>query len=101
MRRSRARLVLLPPSVIAFVAVALLAIALQGATVPHTHEASGLYNFDHDLTIFAALGGGAPLPGTSAALPIDPTVTPLAARDESATDSAPRHHPASRAPPVR
>jgi len=40
--------------------VAVAAMILLGAAVPHTHTgAAGLYNQEHDLTLYAASGGAA------------------------------------------
>ena len=56
---------------LAFVLILLLAatgMVLQSGSLPHLHAArdSGLYNQEHDLTLLAARGSGAPLPSAPA-----------------------------------
>jgi hypothetical protein len=59
-RESNARL----PYVAGLILLGLLGLLAQGACVPHTHTGIGvgLYNAEHDLTLFAVGGTVAPLP---------------------------------------
>jgi hypothetical protein len=69
--------------------VALAALLLQGATVPHTHAgvSPGLYNQDHDLALLATLHGAAILHDTQPA--------PLVMADGSVPAPPSRRRPAS------
>jgi hypothetical protein len=82
--------------------VALAALALQGASVPHTHAgvSPGLYNQDHDLALLATLHGAAVLHGTQVALLVLAAVTSLAPPSSGALASSPRSSADSRAPPL-
>lgn len=83
-----------------FVAVAMLLV--QGASVPHTHaDAPGLYNQEHDLTLYAVSSAAAALPDAAPALCV---VVVLAAPGLVAVcrpDSPARAHADPRAPPAR
>ena len=63
---SRCRRELSPwaPSIAAVLLLVLTALILQGACLPHTHGGVGLYNQEHDLTLYAASGTIGPLPVT-------------------------------------
>jgi len=54
------------PSISALLLLVLTALILQGACLPHTHSGVGvgLYNQEHDLTLYAASGTIGPLPVT-------------------------------------
>jgi len=52
------------PSIAAVLLLVLVALILQGASLPHTHTGVGLYNQEHDLTLYAASGTIGPLPVT-------------------------------------
>ena len=73
MKRAASRLTL-------FVLVALAAtgMVLQTGSVPHAHAADGgLYNQEHNLTLFAGLAGHTILADASPTLAIDAVSTPL------------------------
>jgi hypothetical protein len=83
------------------VLVALAALLLQGATVPHTHPvvSPGLYNQDHDLALLATLHGAAVLHDTQPA-PLVLAAGSAPAGPSRATPAAPPRSTAdSRAPP--
>jgi hypothetical protein len=52
------------PKIAALIVLVLVALAAQGACVPHTHtgQGVGLFNQEHDLTLLATTGMAAPLP---------------------------------------
>jgi hypothetical protein len=54
------------PPITTLLLLVLTALVLQGACLPHTHNSAGvgLYNQEHDLTLYAASGAVAPLPVT-------------------------------------
>ena len=92
MRSSLARLALL---------VGLLALLVQGGSLPHQHLAaeSGLFNHDHDLSTLATVAG--------ALLPLGPDPTPTwislappATRVPIPHALAPHRHAGPRAPPL-
>jgi hypothetical protein len=85
----------------AFLLVALAALLLQGATVPHTHAgvSPGLYNQDHDLALLATLHGAAILHDTEfvpLVLAAGSAPAPLSRRTPA---SPPQSTADSRAPP--
>jgi hypothetical protein len=86
-------------AVLAFAAGAML---LQHASLPHVHSTSapGLYNSDHDLTLLATLGGGAPMPDRSPAVSPLPDVAAVAAADLARPAASPLRYSAPRAPPL-
>jgi hypothetical protein len=88
-------------AVFAAATLALLALVVQGGTVPHLHDAPGvgLYNHDHDLTALATSSGAAPIPdapGVPLALVLVAALLLIAPRPLK----APRSVADSRAPPV-
>jgi hypothetical protein len=82
--------------------LALGALLLQGATVPHTHAGvgPGLYNQDHDLALMATLHGAAVLYDPQPAPLVLSVVTGLAPAANHPPASAPRSTTDSRAPPL-
>ena len=85
------------------VALAVTAVVLSAATIPHTHVTAkpGLYNQEHDLAYLAALGGVAPpVQAVSAMAPVLAVAHALAAAALSLVTRVGRH-PDSRAPPLR
>jgi hypothetical protein len=82
--------------------VALAALLLQGATVPHTHAgvSPGLYNQEHDLALLATLHGAAVLHDTQPTPLVLVAVTALAPPASGARASSPRSSVDSRAPPL-
>ncbi len=82
-----------------FVAVAVLLV--QGASVPHTHaDAPGLYNQEHDLTLYA-VSSAAALPDAAPALFVVVVLAAPALVAVSRPDSPARAHADPRAPPAR
>jgi hypothetical protein len=81
--------------------LALLAMLLQGGSVPHLHLASqpGLYNHDHDLGNLAT-GGSGIVPDVPAAVLFVAVVLLLAVSRLAPPASAPIAHADSRAPPL-
>ncbi len=64
MRRQRREPRAAAASITALLLLVLTALVLQGACLPHTHSGvgGGLYNQEHDLTLYAASGAIGPLP---------------------------------------
>jgi hypothetical protein len=85
---------------VALLTLALLGLILQGGSLAHQHQQSqpGLFNYDHDLSTLATVGGGlvpAPpdlVPGLIA-LTLPPSAT------VAVPGLAPRRHAYPRAPP--
>ncbi|MGH7308264.1 MAG: hypothetical protein ACREK6_06180 [Candidatus Rokuibacteriota bacterium] len=85
------------------VTLAVIAVVLTAASVPHTHVTvkPGLYNQEHDLSYLAALGGVAPLEqAVSAAAPVLVVTDGFGAADPALVSRVGRH-PDPRAPPLR
>lgn len=82
--------------------IALAALLLQGATVPHTHAgvSPGLYNQEHDLALLATLHGAAVLHDTQPAPLVLTAVTALTPAATGAPGSSPRSSVDGRAPPL-
>jgi hypothetical protein len=82
-------------------ALALVAVVLEGASLPHVHDEPGWHNLEHDLGSLVALAA-AGVPAAVAAAPVPLTtghaVQPPAPRGPR---SAPWLHRAPRAPPAR
>jgi hypothetical protein len=81
--------------------LAVVALLLTGASLPHTHAAAahGIWNADHDLTLMATFGTHACQPD---AIPVIGIAIVLAAMISLATTplaAAPRRRSDSRAPP--
>lgn len=76
------------------------ALLLQGGSLPHLHDRPGVYNHDHDLTLLATLGGGAPLPDGAPPISFLPAIAaepgPVLARPAA----SPLRYSAPRAPPL-
>ena len=101
MRPRRVRVVDHPLSLALF-CLALVACALAGASLPHTHDPGrpGVYNQEHDLGYFATFGGGGLVPDAPSAAPL---VVLVALAPVSLPVAAPvlaRRHADFRAPPL-
>jgi len=84
----------------ALLLVAVAAMLLQGAAVPHTHAgASGVYNQEHDLTLYVVTGGVALVDAVSA-LFVDAELTAASSVAVPRPPSLPRAHADCRAPPA-
>lgn len=84
----------------ALLLVALVAMVAQGATLPHTHaDAPGLYNQEHDLTLYAVTGG-AVLVDVAPPLFVDVVLTALSFVAVPRPPSLSRAHGDCRAPPA-
>jgi|SRR5690349_14508277 len=83
--------------------VAIAAVLVQGAIVPHTHAGvgPGLYNQDHDLALLATLHGAAVLLDAQPAPFVFAALTALVPPVSPALDSTARSAADSRAPPAR
>ncbi len=81
--------------------LAVAAVLLQGAGLPHTHATStpGLYNQDHDLVLLATLHGAAVVAEASPAPLVFDLVAAIAAAATRPPASAARSTSHSRAPP--
>ncbi len=81
--------------------LALAALILSGATVPHTHEGAepGLHNQEHDFGLLAASGSIALLV-VVLALPLLAVTASVVVRDLAWAPPAHPRHAASRAPPA-
>jgi hypothetical protein len=81
--------------------VAVVALLLAGASLPHTHAGStaGIWNADHDLTLMAAFGTHAcqldAMPALGLAIVLSAAISLATAH----VAAAPRRLSASRAPP--
>jgi hypothetical protein len=88
------------PAILALFLFAAAAMTLLGAAVPHTHAgASGLYNQEHDLTLYA-IAGGAALVEVAPALFVDAVLTAVPFVAVPRPHSVARAHADSRAPPA-
>jgi hypothetical protein len=89
-------------SILGLLAVAVLALVLETASVPHGHLGvnAGLWNQEHDLATLAALGSGAPLPDRAAAPPFVLVASAPRPAPAAVPAPAPRAHADPRAPPV-
>jgi hypothetical protein len=87
------------------VALAVLALCVQGATLPHAHGHGagppGFFNHDHDLTLLAALGIGGTLPAVAVLLPFAAVIGAIGLGLQPTPPAPPRRRPSSRAPPAR
>lgn len=84
----------------ALLLVALVAMVAQGAALPHTHAgASGLYNQEHDLTLYA-VSGGAALAEAAPVLFVDVVLTAVSFVAVPRPPSVSRAHGDCRAPPT-
>jgi hypothetical protein len=79
--------------------VALGALLLQGAGLPHTHAGIGLYNQEHDLTLLATLHGAAVLQHVEPAPLVVPIVVTLVLPGDRQPVSTSHSTADSRAPP--
>lgn len=83
------------------VILALAALVLEGASLPHRHSASGWHNQEHDLGLFVALAAA----GVPAAAPTVPVLLIPSGRiglpAVSPPLAVPWRHQAPRAPPAR
>jgi hypothetical protein len=95
----------LPAAIILVVALALLGLCLQGASLPHAHGhsggAPGFFNHDHDLTLLATLGIGGTLPGAAVLLPFAAVIGAIGLGLQPTPPAPPGRRPSSRAPPAR
>jgi len=82
--------------------LALVALLLAGASVPHLHAGSesGLWNHDHDLTLMAALGNHACQPDAMPVLGLVPALAATIALLTTRHAGAPLRPSAPRAPPL-
>jgi hypothetical protein len=80
----------------------LLAFVLAGASVPHLHTATGpgLWNYDHDLTLMAAVGTYAGQPDAMPALDLVPAPAAVFAPPVADHTAASLRPSAPRAPPL-
>jgi hypothetical protein len=91
----------LPRLRLAALALALLGLILQDASLAHQHRPSqpGFFNYDHDLGNLAAVGGG-PVPEGLDVVPGIVPFTPGPAASPTAHPPAPRRPGHPRAPPL-
>ena len=83
----------------ALLLVAAAAMMFLGAAIPHTHAgAAGLYNQEHDLTLYAVAGGAA-LVESAPALFVDAVLTAIPAAAVSRPPAVARAQARGRAPP--
>ena len=84
----------------ALLLVAAAAMILLGAAVPHTHAgAHGVYNQEHDLTLYA-VSAGAALVERASTLVVDVVLTAVSVVAVPRAPALARAHGASRAPPA-
>ena len=92
------------PSVVALVLFALAsgALLLQNGSLAHVHSVGkpGFYNHDHDLTLLATFGVGAPVPDGAPLVSWLPDVAAIPAVALSHPAASPLRYSASRAPPL-
>ena len=86
----------------ALLLVAVAAVVLQGASIPHTHAGigAGLYNQDHDRSLLATLHGAATLAAAQPAVVRLAVVTAVTPAATTPIDSTALPCAASRAPPL-
>jgi hypothetical protein len=82
--------------------LAVAALVLSTGSVPHAHVAPevGLWNHEHDLSVLAALGLGAPLPDPPLALACVVAVTSVLLAACTLPTAIHRRQSDSRAPPL-
>lgn len=97
-RCSRRRLL-----VAAVFAVAVVALFLQAAGLPHAHAGTepAFFNHDHDLTLLATLGLGATLPDAAVTITSAVVIGAVGLGLQTTPPAPPRRRPSSRAPPAR
>ena len=102
MRMSRARIARPTSLLLSLLLLAVAALLLQGASLPHTHAGggAGVYNQDHDLTLLATLHGAAVLAESPPAPLVFVLVVTLVALAIGTPASAARPTFACRAPPL-
>lgn len=84
----------------ALLLIAVAAMILQGAAVPHTHAgASGIYDQEHDLTLYVVTGGAA-LVEAPPVLFVDTVLTAVSFVAVPRPPSLARAHADCRAPPA-
>lgn len=86
------------PVVLLVLAVA--AMVLQGASLPHRHDGAGYHNQEHDLSYLATLGSVAPLAANAIALAFDTVGEPTLGFIQVARPVGARRAADSRAPPL-
>jgi len=84
------------------VLLALVAVGIEGATLPHAHRsaAPGLFNEEHDLTNLAISRGGVTVPDVATAIAVPLVVAPLVVGTVSRPVATPCRQFDSRAPPA-
>ena len=91
------------PASLLLVLLALTALVLDAASLPHAHAAwkAGLYNQEHDLSYLATFGASGPVPSSPSVAPVASVVLLAAVTVPGAPETTPRRHADFRAPPVR
>jgi len=82
--------------------LALVALGIEGATIPHAHRSvgPGLFNEEHDLTNLATSRGGVTMPDALPGLALLVVVTPLVPGTVRRPAATPCRQFDSRAPPT-
>jgi hypothetical protein len=96
-RPSRRRL---PTIALVVFALGLGALLLQDGSLSHVHDRPGVYNHDHDLTLLATRGGGAPLPDGAPPISFLPDIAAEPERVLARPAASPLRYSAPRAPPL-
>jgi len=93
--------VLRHPLTALLVLLPLLALGIEGATIPHAHRSlgPGLFNEEHDLTNLATSRGGVTVPAAMPAVNVLVVITPLSLGAAARTAATPCRQFDSRAPP--
>lgn len=89
-------------AVAALVFLAVASLLLGAASLRHSHSGTsvGLWNEEHDLTLFALTRAASPLPPTVVMVIVLLVVSPVVLVDPRTPASPPAVHGESRAPPV-
>ena len=102
MRSGGPRQSLRQPLVALSLLLAIVAVGVEGATIPHAHKSStpGLFNEEHDLTNLATSRGGVTVPDAVPTIALPLVVAPLVLGTASRPAATPCRQFDSRAPPT-
>jgi hypothetical protein len=89
-----------PTIALAVFALAVGALLLQDGSLPHLHDRPGVFNHDHDLSLLATRGGGAPLPDGAPPISFLPDIAAEPGRVLARPAASPLRYSAPRAPPL-
>ncbi len=100
---SRVRRNVVTSAPLLLVLLALTALILDAASLPHVHTGpnAGLYNQEHDLSYLATFGAAGPVPSSPPVAPVADVVSLAVATVPGVPETALPRHADFRAPPAR